>query len=77
MNHRAEQEIINILMKEIKKSINSLKIWKVPVVDELPAELIKYRRKVLHKKIHELCLKIRKHENHLRNGTGPFPFHYI
>jgi len=49
-------------MQEVKKTINSLKNWKAPGIDGIPAELIKYGGDELHQVIFELCQKIWKDE---------------
>jgi hypothetical protein len=59
INCRAEQEVNDVSMQDIKKIINSLKNWKTPGTDGIPAELIKYYGwEVLHQAIYELCQKI-------------------
>ncbi|VVC26420.1 Hypothetical protein CINCED_3A004774, partial [Cinara cedri] len=45
---------------EVKKAINSLKNWKAPGTDGIPAEPIKYggERLYIYQAIYELCQKI-------------------
>lgn len=59
---RAEPEVCKINLDETKMAINSLKNWKAPGTDGIPAELLKYGGEVLHTNIHELCLTIWKEE---------------
>jgi hypothetical protein len=58
----AESMISEITLEEVKTAINSLKNWKAPESDEIPAELIKYGGEEMHKVIFEICQKIWKEE---------------
>jgi len=77
IDHRAELEINDVFMHEVKKAINSLKNWKAPGINGIPAELIKYGGDVLHQTIYELCQKIWKNEQLLEewNKTIVVPLH--
>ncbi|VVC36479.1 Reverse transcriptase domain [Cinara cedri] len=58
IDHRAEQEVNDVSKQEVKKAINSLKNWKAPGTDGIPAELIKYGGEALHQAIYDLCQKL-------------------
>lgn len=58
IDHRAEQEVNDVSMQEVKEAINSLKNWKASGTDGIPVELIKYDEEALHQAIYELCQKI-------------------
>jgi hypothetical protein len=57
---RAKLETCRITLDGTKMAINSLKNWKAPGTDGIPAELLKYGCEVMYKNIHELCLIIWK-----------------
>lgn len=52
----------DLCIEETKRAINSLKDWKSPESDGIPAELIKYGGEEIHKIIHEICNKVWKTE---------------
>lgn len=55
--------ISDITLKEDKIAINIVNNWKAPGSDDIPAEIIKYGGKKMHKSIFKICLKIwRKNE---------------
>ncbi|KAL4143954.1 hypothetical protein QTP88_006202 [Uroleucon formosanum] len=53
----AEPMISDITLDEVKVAINSLKNWKAPGSDDIPAELIKYGGEEMHKVIFKICQK--------------------
>ncbi|KAL4098346.1 hypothetical protein QTP88_022976 [Uroleucon formosanum] len=53
----AELMISDITLDEVKVAINSLKNWKVPGSDDIPAELIKNGGEEMHKVIFKICQK--------------------
>ncbi|KAL4142987.1 hypothetical protein QTP88_005369 [Uroleucon formosanum] len=58
----AEPMISDITLEEVKIAINSLKNWKAPSSDNIPAELIKCGGVEMHKSIFKLCQKIWEEE---------------
>lgn len=54
--------VYDVTQKETNKTIASLRNWKTPGSDSIPAELIKYEDKQLHCAMFKLCQKIWKDE---------------
>jgi len=74
----AEPEVCEINLEKTKMAINSLKNWKAPGTDGIPAELLKYGGEVMHKHIHEVCMTTLKEEKSFRRiGTKLLSSHYL
>jgi len=52
---RAVPHVEDVNLEEVKIAIFSLKNWKAPGTDDIPAELIKYGGEELHVIIYRLC----------------------
>lgn len=56
--HTADVRVEVLSIEETRRAINSLKDWKSPGSDGIPAELIRYGGEELHKIIHEICSEV-------------------
>jgi len=66
--HTAEPLIPEPSVIEMEMSVNRLKNFKSPGIDNIPAELIKSGGKALIKELHKLISVIRRKESSQRNG---------
>ncbi|KAF0702148.1 craniofacial development protein 2-like, partial [Aphis craccivora] len=60
--HTVDARVEDLCIEETNRAINSLKDWKSPGSDGIPAELIKYGGEEIHKIIHEICSEVWKTE---------------